>query len=465
MTEQFDLIVIGAGPGGYVAALRAAQLGLKTACIDKRKELGGTCLHVGCIPSKSLLSSSELLWKIEETSASNGIIIAQPSIDFKQMMRRKTQIIQSFSQGITSLFKKHKISSYIGAASFLSPREILVQNESGVSHLQSRFILIATGSEPIELPFLPFDEKQVLSSTGALSLEAIPKDLLIIGAGVIGVELGSVFNRLGTKVQIIEFLDQICTGFDQQMTLELKKNLEQQGITFHLSAKVTGAKMAPNQISLQVESQDTTKSFTAEKVLVAIGRKPFTKGLNLEKAGIKPSQKGLIETDAQFRSNTPHIFAIGDVIEGPMLAHKASEEAICAVEIMAGHNPQLNYMAIPNVVYTYPEMASVGLTEIEAKKYNLTLKTGTFPFKANSRAKCTGETPGFVKIIAEEKSERIVGVHIIGSHASELIAEAGLVIQKNLCVKDVINTPHAHPTLSEAIREAALDVEKRALHK
>lgn len=465
MTEQFDLIVIGAGPGGYVAALRAAQLGLKTACIDKRKELGGTCLHVGCIPSKSLLSSSELLWKIQETTASNGIIIAQPSIDFKQMMTRKTQIIQSFSQGITSLFKKNKISSYIGEASFLSPREILVKNESRTNHLQSRFILIATGSEPIELPFLPFDEKQVLSSTGALSLEAIPKDLLIIGAGVIGVELGSVFNRLGTKVQIIEFLDHICTGFDQQMTLELKKNLEQQGIVFHLSAKVTGAKMAPNQISLQVESQDTTKSFTAEKVLVAIGRKPFTKGLNLEKAGIKPSQKGLIETDAQFRSNAPHIFAIGDVIEGPMLAHKASEEAICAVEIMIGHNPQLNYMAIPNVVYTYPEMASVGLTEIEAKKYNLTLKTGTFPFKANSRAKCTGETPGFVKIIAEEKSERIVGVHIIGSHASELIAEAGLVLQKNLCVKDVINTPHAHPTLSEAMREAALDVEKRALHK
>lgn len=465
MTEQFDLVVIGAGPGGYVAALRAAQLGLKTACIDKRKELGGTCLHVGCIPSKSLLSSSELLWKMQETSASNGIIITQPSIDFQQMMARKTQIIQSFSQGITSLFKKHKISSYVGEASFLSPTEISVENASGTNHLQARFILIATGSEPIELPFLPFDEKQVLSSTGALSLEAIPKDLLIIGAGVIGVELGSVFNRLGTKVQVIEFLDQICAGFDHQMTVELKKNLEQQGITFHLSSKITTAKMAPNQISVQVESQGTTQSFTAEKILVAIGRKPFTKKLNLEKAGIKTSQKGLIETDAQFRSNVPHIFAIGDVIEGPMLAHKASEEGICAVEIMAGHNPQLNYMAIPNVVYTYPEMASVGLTEIEAKKYNLSLKTGNFPFKANSRAKCVGETLGFVKIIAEEKSERIIGIHIIGAHASELIAEAGLVIQKNLCVKDLINTPHAHPTLSEAIREAALDVEKRALHK
>lgn len=465
MTEQFDLIIIGAGPGGYVAGLRAAQLGLKTACIDKRKELGGTCLHVGCIPSKSLLSSSELLWKIQETGASNGIIIAQPSIDFKQMMARKTQIIQSFSQGITSLFKKHKISSYTGEASFLSSTEILVKNENKTNHLQARFILIATGSEPIGLPFLPFDEKQVLSSTGVLSLEAIPKDLLIIGAGVIGVELGSVFNRLGTKVQIIEFLDQICTGFDQQMTLELKKNLEQQGITFHLSAKVIGAKMASDQISLQVDSQGTTQSFTAEKVLVAIGRKPFTKGLELEKVGIKLSQKGLIETDAQFRSNVPHIFAIGDVIEGPMLAHKASEEAICAVEIMAGHSPRLNYMAIPNVVYTHPEMASVGLTETEAKKYNLSLKTGSFPFKANSRAKCTGEIQGFVKIIAEEKSERIVGVHIIGSNASELIAEASLVMQKNLCIKDVINTPHAHPTLSEAIREAALDVEKRALHK
>lgn len=466
MTDRFDLIVIGSGPGGYVAALRAAQLGLKTACIDKQKEPGGTCLHVGCIPSKSLLSSSELLWKIKETSASNGIIIAQPSIDFKQMLARKTQIIQSFSQGITSLFKKHKISSYIGEASLLSPTEVFLKKENGTIHLQTQFILIATGSEPIELPFLPFDEKKVLSSTGALSLEAIPKDLLIIGAGVIGVELGSVYNRLGSKVQILEFLDQICTGFDHQLSLELKKNLEQQGMEFHLSSKVIDAKIAPNQISLQVQkAQETIQSFSAEKVLVAIGRKPYTKGLNLEKVGIKLSQKGFVETDDLFRSNRPNIFAIGDVIEGPMLAHKASEEAICVVEIIAGHNPRLNYMAIPNVVYTYPEMASVGLTEQEAKKYNLALKIGNFPFKANSRAKCTGETQGFVKIIAEEKSGRVIGVHIIGSHASELIAEAALAIQKSLCVEDLIRTPHAHPTLSEAIRESALDVEKKALHK
>lgn len=466
MPDPFDLIVIGAGPGGYVAALRAAQLGLKTACIDKRKELGGTCLHVGCIPSKSLLSSSELLWKIKHESASNGIIVTEPSIDFKQMITRKTQIITSFSQGITSLFKKHKISFYAGEASLLSPTEILITNDSGTTKLLTRFILIATGSEPIELPFLPFDEKQILSSTGMLSLEAIPKDLLIIGAGVIGVELGSVYNRLGSKVQIIEFLDQICAGFDHQLCFELKKNLEQQGIKFHLSSKVIDAKIAPDQVSLQVEkTQGSTQPFSAEKVLVAIGRKPYTKGLNLEKAGITLSQNGRIETDGLFRSHTPNIFAIGDVIEGPMLAHKASEEAIAAVEIIAGLTPHLNYIAIPNVIYTYPEVASVGLTEIEAKKHDLTLKVGSFPFKANSRAKCTGEIQGFIKIIAEEMSGRIIGVHIIGPHASELIAEAGLAIQKNLCIKDLINTPHAHPTLSEAIREAALDTEKRALHK
>lgn len=463
--DAFDLIVIGAGPGGYVAAIRAAQLGLKTACIDKRKELGGTCLHVGCIPSKSLLSSSELLWKIKEMSAENGIIIAQPSIDFTQMMNRKTQIIQSFSQGIMSLFKKYKIRSYLGEASFLSPTEILVENANETKQLHTRFILIATGSEPIELPFLPYDEKQILSSTGALSLEVIPKDLLIIGAGVIGVELGSVYNRLGTKVQIIEFLDQICTGFDHQLSLELKKNLEKQGITFHLSSKVIDAKITTNQISLQIEQNQNTRSFSAEKVLVAIGRRPYIKKLSLERIGIKLSPKGFIETDELFRSNIRNIFAIGDVAGGPMLAHKASEEGIVAVEIIAGYKPQINYMAIPNVIYTYPEMASIGLTEEEAKKYHLIPKIGSFPFKANSRAKCIGEIQGFVKIIADEKSERIIGMHIIGLQASELIAEAAIAIQKKSCIKDLINTPYAHPTLSEAIREAALDLEKRALHK
>lgn len=465
MENSFDLIVIGAGPGGYVAAIRAAQLGLKTACIDKREEPGGTCLHVGCIPSKSLLASSELVWKMKEESAANGITFAQLLIDFTPMMTRKTQTIQSFSQGITSLFKKHKISFYVGEASLLSSTEVLVKNANETMQLHARFILIATGSEPIELPFLPFDEKQILSSTGALSLDKIPKDLLIIGAGVIGVELGSVYNRLGTKVQIIEFLDQICTGFDHQLSLELKKDLEKQGIIFHLSSKVIGAKIAPNQISLQVEQAQNTQSFSAEKVLVAIGRRPYTQGLGLEKIGVKVSPKGFIETDGVFRSNIPNVFAIGDVTEGPMLAHKASEEGIAAIEIMAGHKPQLNYMAIPNVVYTYPEMASVGLTEEEVKKYHLIPKIGSFPFKVNSRAKCTGETQGFIKIVAEEKSERIIGVHIIGAHASELIAEAAVAIQMSLCVKDLINTPHAHPTLSEAIREAALDVEKRALHK
>ena len=466
MTDSFDLVVIGAGPGGYVAALRAAQLGLKTACIDKRKELGGTCLHVGCIPSKSLLSSSELLWKIQRESALHGIIVDQPSVDFTQMMTRKAQIVQSFSQGITGLFKKHKIRFYVGEASLLSTNEVLVTNANEVTHLKTRFILIATGSEPIELPFIPFDEKQILSSTGALSLQVIPKDLLIIGAGVIGVELGSVYNRLGTKVQIIEFLDQICTGFDHQLSLELKKNLEQQGMVFQLSSKVIDAKITPDQVFIQVEkAQENAQFFSAEKILVAIGRKPYTKGLNLEKAGITLSSKGFIKIDDLFRSQAPNIFAIGDVTEGPMLAHKASEEAIAAVEILAGYSPQVNYMAIPNVVYTYPEMASVGLTELEAKKHNLGLKVGSFPFKANSRAKCTGETQGFVKIVTEEVSERIIGVHIVGPHASELVGEATLAIQKNLCIKDLIDTPHAHPTLSEAIREAALDVEKRALHK
>jgi dihydrolipoamide dehydrogenase len=455
--SSFDLVIIGSGPGGYVAALRAGQLGLKTACVEKDPKLGGTCLNVGCIPSKALLHSSEIYWKLSQEGKQEGILFDKLGFDFSIAMQRKQKIVAGFNDGVAMLFKKNKVTRLQGEAHFLSERQIQVGDQT----IEAKFFIIATGSESIALPFLPFDERQVLSSTGALALEAPPRSLLVIGAGIIGVELGSVYARLGTKVTFIEFLDRICSTHDESLSKALQEALTQQGLTFHLSSKVTQGQVTPSQVTLKVGEE----TFQAEKVLVAIGRRPYTRGLNLEAIGIQLSPKGFIPIDGFFRTIHPHIFAIGDVVDGPMLAHKASEEGVVVTELIAGHRSSIEYMAIPNVIYTYPEVASVGFMEAEAKSYGLAIKVGTFFLKANSRARCTGETEGFVKIIAEAATDRIIGVHIISAHASELIAEGALAIQNKLTASDIIATIHAHPTLSESTKEAALDIYRRALHK
>lgn len=454
---EFDLIVIGSGPGGYVAAIRAAQLGMKVACIDERKELGGTCLNIGCIPSKALLQSSEFFWKMTHEAQELGIEAAPPTFSLTQMMNRKAKIVGSFNAGIEALFKKNKITFYPGRASFTSPTQLQVAGET----LTAKSIIIATGSTPTALPFLPFDEKRIVSSTGALSLSKVPPRLAIIGAGVIGVELGSVYARLGSKVTFLEFMDRICPTLDTALSTELQKLLTKQGMAFNLSTKVIGADLNPSDITLRTESS----SHTADVVLVAVGRKPNTLGLNLAQIGITLTPQGTIPINDRFQTTHPHIYAIGDVVDGPMLAHKASEEGVAAAELIAGLSPTIHYIAIPSVVYTSPEVASVGLTEQEAQKLGYTAKMGQFPFKVNSRAKCTGEEEGFVKIIADATTDKLLGVHIIGAHASELIAEGAIALQNNLTATQLAHTPHAHPTLSEAIKEAALALHGRAIHK
>ncbi len=454
---MYDVAVIGSGPGGYVAAIRCAQLGLKTICVEKDPALGGTCLNVGCIPSKALLHSTELYDKLRHEAAANGVISGSLSFDIVKIMERKGQIVKGFNEGITWLFKKNKIDSLTGLAALTSPTSFTV----GGKEITAKQIILATGSEPITLPFLPIDEKRIVTSTGALSLPSVPKRMLVIGAGIIGVELGSVYSRLGSQVVFVEFLDRICPTLDGSIARAFQEILQKQGLTFHLSTKVTSA----SGTTLTVEHEGASRTLEADVVLVSIGRRPYTKGLGLEKVGIKPTDRGFIPINGRFQTSVPTIYAIGDVVDGPMLAHKASEEGIAVAEIIAGQNPSIEYMAIPSVVYTDPEVAAVGLTEEEAKKMGLDIKVGTFPFKANSRAKCTGEDKGMVKIIADSATDRLLGMHILGAKASELIAEGCVAIQKKATVLDIAHTPHAHPTLSEAVKEAALDVHKRAIHK
>ena len=462
MVETFDVAVIGSGPGGYVAAIRAAQLGFKTACIEKDKPLGGTCLNVGCIPSKALLHSTELYQSLKTEAKNNGIEVGNVSFNFKQMMARKTKIVTSFNAGIEGLFQKNKITRFQGLASLKNPTTIVVSNQE----ITARNIILATGSEPIALPFLPFDERKILSSTGALALEQVPQKMIVVGAGIIGVEIGSVYSRLGAQVVFVEFLDRICPTLDESLSKELQKLLQAQGMQFNLSSKVTAAQVNDKQITLKVTMSDQSlQEMGSDVVLVSIGRKPYTQGLGLDKAGVAVNEKGFVKIDAFFRTNLPNVFAIGDIVDGPMLAHKASEEGVAVAEMIAGHHPKIEYAAIPNVVYTHPEVASVGMTEAEAKNAGIAIKIGTFAFKANSRARCTDEEDGFVKMIAEEKKGTIVGVHIIGAHASELIAEAALAIQKRMTAEEIASLPHAHPTLAESLKEAALAVDKRAIHK
>lgn len=464
MTESYDLVVVGAGPGGYVAAIRGAQLGLKTACIEKRSTLGGTCLNVGCIPSKALLQSSEHYAFLGHEANEHGIDIKGASPNLKQMMERKAGVVKGLTDGIAGLLKKNRVTRIQGMGRLLSPNEIEVDDGGKKSTLRASHILLATGSEPIELPFMKFDEKQIISSTGALSLKKVPKKMLVIGGGVIGVELASVYRRLGSEVIVIEMLDQICAGMDHTLTKVLLQTLKKQGIQFHLKSKVLSCKQTKSKVSLEVEVGGSTQTLDGDVALVAIGRKPYTEGLGLEAAGVQMTERGRVLVNGNFQTTSAPIYAIGDVVDGPMLAHKASEEGVAAVECIANQKGHVNYMAIPNVVYTSPEVASVGLTEKEAKAAGVKVKLGQSFFKGNARARCAGEDDGLVKIVGCKNSDRVVGVHIIGPHASELIGEGMLAIQNEALVEDLASSPAAHPTLSEAIKEAALQCQGKAIH-
>jgi len=459
MGRQYDVVVIGSGPGGYIAAIRAAQLGLKTACVEKDKSLGGTCLNVGCIPSKALLTSTEYYEWIQKESAKHGVNVAQSTIDFDKMMARKTEVVNGLTGGVASLFKMHKIDRIEGKARFSSQNLLQV----GDQVVEGEHFIVATGSESIPLPFLPFDEKFVVSSTGALALPKIPKRLLIVGAGVIGVEIASIYRRLGSEVVLVEMLDRICPTMDGAISKSLQTILKKQGLEFHLQTKVTAGKEVQNGVVLTVEENQNRFELSGDHVLVAVGRRPYTADLGLKEIGVILDKKGFVQINSQFQTSLPHIYAIGDVIEGPMLAHKASEEGVAAAEIIAGHHPAINYLTIPNVIYTHPEVAAVGMTEGEAREAGLDLLLGTCSLRALGRARCMGETDGLVKIIGEKHSGRLIGMHIIAPHAAELIGEGVLALTNKMTVEDLANAPHAHPALGEGIKEAALNALGRQL--
>jgi len=457
---MYDLVIIGGGVGGYVAAIRAAQLGLKTACIEKEKTFGGTCLNVGCIPSKALLQSSEFYSFIEKKAKEHGIFVSDLKIEFEKMMGRKDQVVEGLVKGISHLLKRNNIATFYGTATFISPHVVQV----GKQEIEAKKFILATGSEPCSLPFLTIDESLVLSSTGALSLKKVPKKMIVIGAGVIGVELASVYNRLGSEVTVIEMLDRVCPAMDGTIGKTLLQVLKKQGLTFHLEAKVTEAKVKKDSVTLAVSTQNGNHEWSADVVLVAIGRRPYSKGLGLDTIGISLTPQGFVPVDQNFCTSQPHIFAIGDLIEGPMLAHRASEEGMAVVEMIAGTPACINYMAIPNVIYTHPEVAAVGLTEEETKNLGLSIQVGICSFKGNPRARCSGDTEGMVKVIGESSTGKLLGIHIIGPHASEMIGEGVMAIEKQMTLKELGNASHAHPTLCEAIKEAALQAQGRAIH-
>lgn len=467
MSEKtFDVVVIGGGPGGYVAAIRAAQLGLNTACIDKRGPLGGTCLNVGCIPSKALLHSSHHFEMAGHEFASHGIKVNEVELDLAAMMARKEKVVEDLTKGIGFLFKKNKVTHFHGTGRLLSADTVAVKQNGKEEKLKAKHIILATGSDSAPLPGVKTDEKQIVTSTGALSLPKVPKHLAVIGAGVIGLELGSVWRRLGAKVTVLEFLDRILTPMDSELAKESQKILKKQGIEFKLGVKVTGAKQAKNEVALTYEPAKGGKAETlsADVVLVAIGRRPYTEGLGLDAAGVATDEKGRVKIDDHFRTNVKNIYAIGDVVRGAMLAHKAEDEGIAAAEIIAGQSGHVNYDAIPAVVYTWPEIAAVGKTEDELKEAGVAYTVGKFPFLANSRARTNADTDGFVKILADKKTDRVLGVHIVGPVAGELIAEACLAIEFGSSAEDIARTCHSHPGFGEAVKEAALAVANRPIH-
>ncbi|KHD88317.1 MAG: dihydrolipoamide dehydrogenase [Bdellovibrio sp. ArHS] len=461
---QFDLIVIGSGPGGYVGAIRAAQLGLKTAIIEKDKTYGGTCLNVGCIPSKALLESSEHFVAAQHDFAAHGIKVSKVDLDLPTMMARKDKVVKQNTEGIAFLFKKNKITPFTGFGKIIAPGKVEVKGADGNTQvLTGKNIMIATGSAPVELPFLKFDEKRIVSNTGALALTQVPKTMIVVGGGVIGLELGSVWQRLGAKVTVIEYANRLGGTMDQECMTVLKRGLEKEGMSFLLSTKVTASKTLNDGVEVTYESltDGKTASMKADVVLVATGRKPFTTGVGCEEMGIQKDPQGRIVVDKHFQTNIPGIFAIGDVITGPMLAHKAEEEGVALAEILAGHAGHVNYNTVPGIIYTHPEIAAVGLTEEQLKEKGIEFNVGKFPFMANGRARAKGFTDGFVKIIADKKTDRILGAHMVGPSVSELIHEVVVCMEFGGSSEDLARSFHAHPTLSEAVREAALGVEKR----
>ena len=467
MENNFDLVVIGGGPGGYVCAIRAAQLGLKTACVESRGALGGTCLNVGCIPSKSLLNLSENFQKAKKDFNQQGIEFDSIKLNIEKMMANKNKSIQVLTKGVEFLFKKNKVTYFKGKGVLFSKNDIVVyESNKQRTNIKAKNIVIATGSEAASLPGINIDEKNIVSSTGALSFDKVPKKLAVIGGGYIGLEMGSVWSRLGSEVTVIEYLDFITPGMDKEISNEFQKILTKQGIKFKMGSKVESVRSNGNSVSIKYTNVKDSKEEIVEvdKVLVSVGRKPYTEGLNLMKVGIKKDQKGRIEVNKKLQTSVNNIYAIGDVIKGPMLAHKAEEEGIAVAEILAGQAGHVNYDVIPGVIYTSPEVATVGKTEEQLKEEKILYKVGKFPFLANSRAKVNNETDGFVKILADSKTDKVLGVHIIGPHCGDMIAEMALAMEFGASAEDIARTCHAHPTHTEAIKEAALAVDKRPIH-
>jgi dihydrolipoamide dehydrogenase len=469
-SEIFDLIVLGAGPGGYVAAIRAAQLGLKVACIEKDPTLGGTCLNVGCIPSKALLDSSEHYHYAKTKLAKHGVVVGEVALDLGLMMKRKEAVVRQLTMGVASLFKKNKITSITGFGSLAGKSgevfQVEVQTSQGKTLVQGKRIILATGSIPAPLRGVDFDGKDIVSSTEALSFSSVPAHLVVIGGGVIGLELGSVWNRLGSRVTVVEYLERLCPTIDSALSAELQKSLSKQGMEFKLKTQCLSASSKAGQITLKVKHRETGEEMEmlADKVLVATGRLPYTEKLGLESVGVKLNERKRIAVDEHFQTNVPGIFAIGDVIEGPMLAHKAEDEGVACAERMAGVAGHVNYNAIPWVIYTHPEVAGVGMTEEEARQKGFEIRTGQFPMIANGRAKAMDELEGFVKVIADAKTDRLLGLHVISARAGDLVQEAVSVIEFGGSAEDLARTCHSHPTLSEAVKEAAMAVDKRAIH-
>jgi len=462
--DRFDLVVIGSGPGGYTAAIRAAQLGMQVACVEKDRPLGGTCLNVGCIPSKALLDSSELYRHTRLGLAVHGIKTSGVELDLAAMMSRKDRVVRGLTQGVASLFKKNKVTRFEGTARLESPQRVRVRGEGGDEVIETARVLLATGSEPTPLRDLPFDGERFVSSTEALTLPRVPRRLLVIGAGAIGLELGSVWSRLGAEVLVVELLDRIVPGTDRGMSTLLQRSLEKQGLVFRLGTSARGAERHADGVRVTLDTKGEASEVEADVVLVAIGRRAYTEGLGARELGVKIDERGRIVVNQHFETTVPGVFAIGDAIPGPMLAHKAEEEGVAAVELMAGQAGHVDYDAIPNVVYTWPELASVGLSEEAAAERGLKVTVGAFPFQANGRARCMDETEGAVKILADATTDRIVGIHILGPRASDLIAEAVLAVEFGASAEDVARTVHAHPTLPEAVKEAALAVAKRTIN-
>ena len=465
MSEKFNAVVIGGGPGGYVCAIRLAQLGFKTACVESRGSLGGTCLNVGCIPSKNLLNLSENFYKAKNFS-NLGIETGQLKLNIEKMMKNKDKAVTVLTKGVEFLFKKNKVTYFKGTGSFKSPNQIsIIDDKNKETILEAQKIIISTGSEPVSLPNVKFDEKIILSSTGALSLNSVPKKMIVVGGGYIGLEMGSVWSRLGSEVHVIEFLDHITPGMDKEVSKEFMKILTKQGIIFHMQTKVESIKN--NKTSAKVFLMDKDgkkKDLECDVVLISVGRKPNTKNLKLDSVGVLLDEKKRIKVNKNFETNIKNIYAIGDVIAGPMLAHKAEEEGIAVAELISGQSGHVNYDVIPGVIYTSPEVATVGKTEEQLKSLGIKYKVGKFPFIANSRAKAINEPEGFVKILADEKTEKILGVHMIGPHVGEIIGEVAVAMEFGASSEDVARTCHAHPTFSEAVKEAALSIDKRAIH-